>query len=79
MAVSVMLVLSSALVPSGFVGQCQCFRETCSLHLQCSSDKAWKWRAYVGFEEGRLRERGQSERKNMGERIQTNRKPSSGL
>jgi hypothetical protein len=25
-----------------------------------------KWRAYIGFEEGRLRERGQSEIRNVG-------------
>jgi hypothetical protein len=55
------------LVLCSFLGQCQHFRETCCLHLQGWSDKAGKWRAYTGFEEGRVRERGQSETRNMGQ------------
>jgi hypothetical protein len=35
--------------------------------------------AYVWFEEGELKERGQSKRRNMEERIQTNREASSRL
>jgi hypothetical protein len=31
----------------------------------------------MGFEEGRLRERGQTKARNMGKRIWTNREPSS--
>jgi hypothetical protein len=40
---------------------------------------AGKWRALIGFEEGRLEERGQSEKRNMGKRIRINREPSSRL
>jgi hypothetical protein len=75
---SLMLVLSWVLVPCGFVGQCQHFRET-HFHHQGWSDRAGKWRVYVGFEEGRLRERGQSEKRNVGGRMQPNRGPSSRL
>jgi hypothetical protein len=47
------LRMSSVLAPCGFIGQCQCSRETCCLHLEGWSDKAVKWRAYIQFEEGR--------------------------
>jgi hypothetical protein len=51
----------------------------CCLHLHGGSDKAEKWRAKIGLEEGRLGERGQLERRNMEKRIWTNREPSSRL
>jgi hypothetical protein len=73
-----MLLLSLVSVLCGFVGQCQHFGGTWCLHLQ-GSDKAKKWRAYIGFEEGILKERGQSERRDMGERLWTNRELSSRL
>jgi hypothetical protein len=41
--------------------------------------KVGKWRAYVGVEEGWLKERGQSERIIRGKRIHTNQEPSSRL
>jgi hypothetical protein len=50
-----MLLLSWILALCGFVGLCTCFGETCWLHLQGWSDKAGKWRAYIGSGERRLR------------------------
>jgi hypothetical protein len=64
-AANMMLALSWVSTPCGFVNVWQRFGETCCLHLQ-GCDNAGKWRACIGFKEGRLRERDQSETTNMG-------------
>jgi hypothetical protein len=69
----ILLLLSWVLALYDFVGRCQCFGGTYSLHLQGSSDKAGKWRTYIGFEKGQLTERGQSKRRNIEKGIPTNR------
>jgi hypothetical protein len=66
------MLVSWVLAPCGFVDRCQRFGETCCLHLQGWSNKAIKWRAYIGLEERRPRERA-NQREGIWERIHTNR------
>jgi hypothetical protein len=49
-AASIMLVLSWVFAIYGFVGQCQCFGETCCLHLQYLNNKAGKFRTWTNRE-----------------------------
>jgi hypothetical protein len=74
-----MLMLSWVLAPCNFLSRCQRFGETCCLYLRRWSGKNEKWRAYTGFEEGRLRIIDKSERRNMTGRIRTSWELSSRL
>jgi hypothetical protein len=52
-AVCTMLRMSWVLAPFGFVGRWQRFGEKYCVRRQGWSDKAGKWMAYIGLEEGR--------------------------
>jgi hypothetical protein len=62
---SSLLLLFWVLVMRNFEGRCQRFGETYCLHLQGWSDKAEKWRAYIGLEEGKLR-KGANQKQKIG-------------